>query len=256
MLDHHADIDPYQAGRELMLTARLSWRSLGGVVSSCLMAGGLLLGCAPEEALQPPQPPADVSKRLAALEECATRSQRAVTAAADAGVSAGTLAPINSSIADAQDVLDEAKKLVQQSKQQEAVEWLTQGLEECEKIDAMLAKARQDTAERKVRAQLASEAEARLGLTATCIDGARQAVRRGSAVGAKGADFVTAKGALDSAEAALKQARALLAQNDPKGALGRLDMAQADCQTAQEAGEKAATQGGAVSPAVQPRRSR
>jgi hypothetical protein len=159
-------------------------------------------------------------------------------------VSAGTLAPINSSIADAQDVLDEAKKLAQQSKQQEAAERLTQGLEECEKIDAMLAKARQDTAERKVRAQLAGEAEARLGLTATCIDGARHAVRRGSAVGAKSADFVTAKGALDSAEAALKQARALLVQNDPKGALGRLDMAQADCQTAQEAGEKAAAQGG------------
>ena len=33
----------------------------------------------------------------------------------------------------------------------------------------------------------------------------------------------------------------MLAQNDPKGALGRLDMAQTDCQTAQEAGEKAAT---------------
>jgi hypothetical protein len=240
-----------------MLTARLRWRYLWNVVSVCLTAGVLLLGCAPEEALPPPQPPAaEVSKRLAALEECATRSQRAVTAAADAGVSAGALAPINSSIADTQDALDEAKKLVQQSKQQEAAERITQGLEECEKVDAMVVKARQDTAERKVRAQLVSRAEARMGPTATCIDGARQAVRRVSAAGAKSADFATAKGALDSAEAALQQARELLAQNDPKGALGRLDMAQANCLTAQEAGEKAAAQGVAASPVAKPRRNR
>jgi len=119
-----------------------------------------------------------------------------------------------------------------------------------------VAKARQDTAERKVRAQLVTEAEARLGPTATCIDEARQTVRRVSAVGAKSADFATVKGALDSAGAALKQARELLAQNDPKGALGRLDLAQANCQTAQEAGAKAAAQGVASSPAAKPRRSR
>jgi len=203
-----------------------------------------------------PQPPAEGSKRLAALEECVARSQRVVTAVADAGVSAGALAPINSSIADAQDALEEAKKLAQQSKQQEAAVRITQGLEECEKIDAMVVRVRQDTAERKVRAQLATEAEARIGPTATCIDSARQALHRVSAAGAKSADFVTAKSALDSAGAALKQARDLLAQNDPKGALGRLDMAQADCQTAQEAGEKAAVQGVAASPTAKPRRSR
>jgi hypothetical protein len=239
-----------------MLTARLSWRDLWGVVSVCLIAGVLLLGCAPEEALQPPQPPADVSKRLAALEACAAHAQRAVAAAADTGVSAGTLAPINSSIADVQDAVDEAKKLAQQSKQPEAAERVTQGLEECEKIDTMVTKARQDTAERKMRAQLATDAEARMGQAATCIDGARQALRRVSTAGTKSADFATAKSALDSADTALKQARALLAQNDPKGTLGRLDMAQADCQTAQEAGEKAAAQGAAASPVAKPRRSR
>jgi len=62
--------------------------------------------------------------------------------------------------------------------------------------------------------------------------------------------------ALDSAEAGLKQARALLAQNDPKGALGRVDTAQADCQTAQAAGEKAAAQGNSASSTGKPRRSR
>src|SRR5215813_2814311 len=231
-----------------MLTVRLSRRYLWSAMSVCLTAGVLLWGCAPEQAVQPP-PPVDVSKRLAPLEECVARSQRAVTMAAEAGVSAGTLAPANSSIADAQDALDEAKRLTQQNRMQEAAEQATKGLEECEKIDAMVAKAHQDTAERKARAQLAAEAEARIAQTAACIDGARQAVRHISTTRSKNADTATAKGALDNAEAGLKQARALLAQNDPKGALGRVDTAQADCQTAQAASAKAAVQGKAAAAA-------
>src|SRR5262245_41072334 len=219
-----------------MLTVRLSRRYLWRAVSVCLTAGVLLGGCAPEQAVPPPQPPVDVSKRLAPLEECIARAQRVVTAAAEAGVSAGALAPANSSIADAQDALDEAKRLAQQNKPQEAAEQAGKGLEECEKIDAMVAKAHQDTAERKARAQLASEAEARIAQTAACVDGARQAVRKVSVVRAKKAEAMAAKGALDRAEIGLKQAREALAQNDPKGALGLLDTAQADCQTAQAAG--------------------
>ncbi len=233
-----------------MLTVRLSRRYLWSAVSVCLTAGVLLWGCAPEQAVQPPQPPVDVSKRLAPLEECIARSQRAVTMAAEAGVSAGALAPANSSIADAQDALDEAKRLAQQHKPQEATEQATKGLEECEKIDAMVAKAHQDTVERKARAQLATEAEARIAQTVACVDGARQAVRNISTTRSKSADVAAAKGALDRAEVGLKQARELLAQNDPKGALGRLDTAQADCQTAQAASEKAAASTG------KPRRSR
>jgi hypothetical protein len=239
-----------------MLTVRLSRRYLRDVMSVCLTASVLLWGCAPEQAVQPPPPPVDVSKRLAPLEECVARSQRAVTAAAEAGVSAGSLAPANSSIADAQDALDEAKKLAQQSKVEEAVERATRGHEECAKIDAMVAKARQDTAERKARAQLATEAEARIAQTAACVDGARQAVRSLGTIRTKNADVAAAKGALDSAEAGLKQARELLAQNDPKGALGRIDTAQADCQTAQASGEKAAAQGKSASSTGKPRRSR
>jgi len=225
-------------------------------VSVCLTAGVLLWGCAPEQAVQPPPPPVDVSKRLASLEECVARSQRAVTAVAEAGVSAAALAPANSSIADAQDALDEGKRLAQQNKPQETVEQAAKGLEECEKIDAMVAKARQDTAERKARAQLATEAEARIAQTAACVDGARQAVRNIRTARSRSTDVAAAKGALDSAEAGLKQARELLAQNDPKGALGRLDTAQADCQTAQAAGEKAAAQGKSASSTGKPRRSR
>ena len=252
MPDYHAYIERYAAGRESMLTVRLSRRYLWRAVSVCLTASVLLWGCTPEQAV-PPQPPVDVSKRLAPLEECVARSQRAVTAAAEAGVSAGALAPANSSIADAQDALDEAKRLAQQNKPQKATEQATKGLEECEKIDTMVAKAHQDTAERKARAQLATEAEARIAQTAACVDEVRQAV---STTRSKSTDVAAAQGALDRATAGLKQARALLAQNDPKGALGRVDTAQADCQTAQAASAKAAAPGKSAASAEKPRRSR
>ena len=236
-----------------MPMVRLSRRYLWSAVSVCLTVVMLLWGCAPEQAVQPPPPPVDVSKRLAPLDECVARSQRAVTMAAEAGVSAGALAPAHSSIADAQDALDEAKRLAQQNRPQEAAEQATKGLEECDKIDAMVAKAHQDTVERKARAQLATEAEESIAQTAACIDGARQAVRSISTTRVRSADVAAAKGALDSAEAGLKQARELLAQNDPKGALGRLEMAQADCQTAQATSEKAVAQGKSASSTGKPR---
>jgi hypothetical protein len=226
-----------------MLTVCLSRRYLWSALSVCLTAGILLWGCASEQTVQPP-PPVDVSKRWPPLAECIARSQRAVTMAAETGVSAGALAPANSSIADAQDALDEAKRLAQQNRLQEATEQATKGLEECEKIETMVAKAHQDTVERKARAQLATEAETRIAQTATCVDGARQAVRKISTTKAKSADLAAAQGALDRAAVGLKQAREMLAQNDPKGALGRLDAAQADCQTAQAASEKAAASTG------------
>jgi hypothetical protein len=214
-------------------------------------------GCAPQELPQPQQPPADVSRRLATMEECIARSQGAVNAAAAAGVSAGALAPANSSIADIQDTLDEVKKLAQQGKQQEAAERATKGLEECNKIDAMVAKARQDAAERKVRAQMASEAETRIAWTVACIDGARQAIGGASAAGVKTAALTTALSSLDRAETALQQGRALLAQSDPKGAIERLESAQADCQTGRDATDQAvAAKGKAAAPTARPRRGR
>lgn len=214
-------------------------------------------GCVPPESPQPPQPPADVSKRFAAMEECIARAQGAVNAAAAAGVSAGALAPANSSIADLRDALDEAKKLAQQGKQQDAAERVTQGLTECEKIAAMVAKARQDVAERKVRAQMASEAETRLAWTVACVDGARQAIGGASVAGVKTAELTGALSALDRAETALQQGRAVLAQHDPKSANERLETAQADCQTARDAADKAsAAKRKSAAPAARPRRGR
>lgn len=238
-----------------MLTARLSRRYLWSVVSVCLTVGVAMWGCVPPEPPQPPQPPADVSKRLAAMEECIARAQGAVNAAAAAGVSAGALAPANSSIADIQDALDEATKLAQQGKQQEAADRTTQGLEECGKIASMVTKARQDVAERKVRAQMASEAETRLAWTVACVAGARQAIGSASVAGVKTAEITGALSALDRAETALQQGRALLAQNDPKSAVERLETAQADCQTARDAADKASA-AKRKSPTARPRRGR
>ena len=214
-------------------------------------------GCAPQQLPQPQQPPADVSRRLATMEECIARSQGAVNAAAAAGVSAAALAPANSSIAGIQDALDEVKKLAQQGKQQEAAERATKGLAECDKIDAMVAKARQDTAERKVRAQMASEAETRIAWTVTCVDGARQAIGSTSVAGVKTAALTAALSALNRAETALQQGRELLAQSDPKGAIERLETAQADCQTARDAADKAAAaKGKSAAPTAKPRGGR
>ena len=186
-----------------------------------------------------PQPPVDVSKRLAPLAECVARSQRTITAAAEAGVGAGGLAPANSSMADAQDALDEARSWRSRTSRRKRLsrrpgDWRSA------KRSMPWWRRRQDTVERKARAQLATEAEARIAQTAACVDGARQAVRSVSTTKTRNAEVAAAQGALDSAAAGLKQARELLAQNDPKGALGRLDTAQAECQTAQAASEKAA----------------
>ena len=240
-----------------MLTARLRRRYLWSIVSLCLTAGVVLWGCVPQAPPQPPQPPADVGKRLAAMEACVVRAQGAVNAAAAAGVSAGALAPANSSIADIQDALDEAKKLLQQGKQQAAADRATQGLEECDKIESMVTKAHQHAAERQLRAQLASEAETRLAWTVACVDGARQAIGKASTAGVKTAGLTGALSALERAETGLQQGRAWLAQSDPKGAVERLEMAQADCQTARDTADKAvAAKKKSAAPAAKPRRGR
>lgn len=238
-----------------MLMAQLCRRYLRGIVPVGLTMVALMSGCVPPEVPQSSPPPADAGKRLAALEECVVRAQWTVHAAVEAGVSTASLASTNSSIADAQDAADEVRKLIQENQPHAAIDRATKGLEECDKVDAMVTKARQDTAERKMRAQLTAEAETRLTQTAACVDGARQAVRSAGTIKTRSADATAARGALDSAEAALKQARELLVQNDPKGALGRLDAAQADCQTAQASGGKAAAPGREASPAAPPRRS-
>jgi len=238
-----------------MLTTCLGRRYLWGVVSLWLTAGVTLWGCALHEPPPPQPPPVDISRRLGAMEACVARAQEAVDAALATGVSAAALAPATRSIADLQEALDAATKLAQQGKQQDAAAWVTQGLEGCEKIAAMVAQTRQDAAERKVRAQWASEAETRMAWTVACVDGARQAIGKASVARLKTAELTGALSALNRAETALQQGRTLLTQSDPKGAVERLEIAQADCQTAYDTADKAAAaKRQSAAPAARPRR--
>ncbi|MGE3538900.1 MAG: hypothetical protein AB7N91_15895 [Candidatus Tectimicrobiota bacterium] len=225
-----------------MLRALLASCTLRGWTGVGLLTGLLLWGCAAQESPPPPQAQAstEVSRRLGLLTECVERSQRAVQQAMEAGVSAGALAPASSGIADAQDTMDEVQQLVRQGKTQEASERATQGAEACEKIDALVVKGRQDDMERKARAHMAMEAEGRLPAITACLDEARRVLRQVTGSRIQAEELARLRSPLDRAETALKQARALLAQDNPRQALGRLDIAQADCQNAREAGEKAA----------------
>lgn len=239
-----------------MFMAGLGRRYLGAMVSLWCTAGVVLGGCAPPAPPPLTAPSAAISEPLAALQACITRSQRGVQAAAEAGMSAAPLAPIHSGIADAQDAMEEGTRLAQQGKPQEAAARLAAALAECDTLDAMLAKARQDAAERRVRVQMMSEAEARLASTATCIDRAQQAFRQASTPAARNTEVMAAKGALERAETGLRQAREALAHNDPKSALERLHAAMAACEMARDTSEQVVAQRQSAPPTGRPRRSR
>ena len=100
----------------------------------------------------------------------------------------------------------------------------------------MGAKGRQETLERQARILIAREAEKRLAALIACLDSARETMQRVTETRAKAQDLALVRSPLDSAETAFKKAREGLAQENPQQALGRLDTAQADCQSAQEAG--------------------
>jgi nucleoid-associated protein YgaU len=162
-----------------------------------------------------------------------------VDAAMKAGASAGDMAPVNTSLADAQEALEDVKKLVQQGKLQEAMDRLSKALEDCNKLEAMAIKARDAALERATKARLRAQAEGRLSQVGPCIDAARQAIASAETAGATAQDLAAAKQALANAEAAVKEARDLLAKDDPQRALSRLEAAQADCTTARDLGNKA-----------------
>jgi nucleoid-associated protein YgaU len=213
---------------------RYVWLFLGMMIS----VGILFAGCA--KTPKPPSPTvAEVNQRLAALADCVTRTQGVVDAGMKAGASAGDMAPVNTSLADAQEALEEAKKLVQQGKLTEAMERVSKALDDCNQLEAMAQKARDAALERSTKARLRAQAEGRLSQVGPCIDGARQAITSAEAAGAPAQDLAAAKQALANAEAAMRDARDLLAKDDPQRALSRLEAAQADCQTARDLGNKA-----------------
>ena len=213
----------------------LYWICLGIIVST----GLVFSGCA----TTPPQPPgpteAEVNQRLAALEDCVKRSQGVVEAALKAGASAGEMAPANTGIADAQEALEGARKLLKDGKNKDAMDRASKGLEDCNKTEAMAAQARDAALERARKAQMQAQAEARIGQVMPCIEAGRKAIQSAEAAGATAEELGPAKNALANSENALRDARALLAQGDPQRALSRLEAAQSDCMTAQDLGNKA-----------------
>jgi nucleoid-associated protein YgaU len=163
------------------------------------------------------------------------RSQGVVEAALKAGASAGEMAPANTGIADIQEALESARKLLKDGKNKEAMERASKGLEDCNKTEAMATQAREAAMERSRRAQ----AEARIGQVTPCIEAARKAIQSAETAGATAEDLNAAKNALANSENALQDARALLTQGNTQGALSRLEAAQSDCMTAQDLGNKA-----------------
>lgn len=213
---------------------RYVWLLLGVLISCSVV----FAGCATTP--KPPTPTAaEVSQRLTALTDCIARTQRVVEASMQAGVSAGAMAPVSTSLSDAQEALEDAKQLVQQGKHQEASERANKALEDCNKLEAMAIKARDEALERAGRAKMRAQADGRLSQVVPCIDAARQAITSAEAAGATAQELAAAKQALANSEAAAKEARDLLAKDDPQHALSRLDAAQTDCQTARDLGNKA-----------------
>jgi hypothetical protein len=175
----------------------------------------------------------DQSARLSTLDACIARSQQTIAAATGPEMSAGDLAPANSSLADAQDAAEEGKKLTAQGKEREATALVRKALEDCNKIDGMVAKARQEAATRKSRVQATAQVETRMMQITPCLDRTRQTLR-GAGVGKKRPDYGPAATALGKAEQSVRDARVLLSKGDTSGAMMLLDTADADCRQAQD----------------------
>ena len=221
-----------------MCVSRCGIRRLCMLVGMVVAVSWLVTGCATTPPPAPGPSAAEVGQRIAALEECMTRSQRTVEAALQAGASAGAMGPANSSIADAQDALDEARQLLQQGKTQDAMDRVNQALEDCNKIDAMVQQARDEALERSAQARLLAQTEARLGQLTTCVDNAEQAIQAAKNAGATDMELRAAKNSAENARVILDEAKDLLAKGEVQRAAARLDIAQSDCQAAQDMANK------------------
>lgn len=205
---------------------RLTWIALIGIV------GLGLVGC-PQAPAGPPV--AEVNERIAALDDCIKRSDAVVQAALAAGASSVDMAQSSSAIAAARGALDDARKLLQEGKNQAAMDRLMTALEDCNKLEAMAAKARDASLERKQRAA----AEAGLARIAPCIENATRALESAERAGATSDELVAAQGALLGAESAKQEAEYNLSKGKAKKALDLIKTAEADCLRANDAAVKA-----------------
>jgi nucleoid-associated protein YgaU len=220
-----------------MASTRIEMLRLWSLVGMVVVATWMFSGCATTP--RPSGPSVDeVNQRLAALEDCVAHAQEVIEAAIGAGASVGYMAPSSSSVADAQDALDEARQLLQAGKNQEAMDRATQALDDCGKIEAMAMKARDESLEHAAQARMRAPAEARMGQVTPCIAAARQAIMSAEAAGATAQELAAAKSALASAESAFQDAQGLLDQGDVQRALNRLEVAQSDCLAARDMGNQ------------------
>jgi nucleoid-associated protein YgaU len=210
------------------------WKSLGMV----MVIGWLLVGCTKAPKVPTPTE-AEISQKITALADCTARTQRVVDAAMSAGASAGEMGPTNTGIADARETLDEARQLLQGGKLKDANERVSQALDDCQKLEAQAAQARDAALARQAQARARAQAEQRIQQVMPCIEAARQAIQSAEAAGTTQEDLASAKRALANSEAGLREAQQLLAQGDAVRALSRLDAAQSDCLSARDQANQA-----------------
>jgi nucleoid-associated protein YgaU len=205
------------------------WKSLGMVVA----VGLCIAGCAKAPKVPTPTE-ADVGQKITALADCLARTQRTVENAMSAGASAGEMGPTSTGLVDAREALDEARKLVQSGKLQDADERVTKGLDDCQKLEAMAAQARDAALARQAQARARAQAEQRLQTVMPCLEAARQALQAATAAGAPQEELSGARRALANSEGAVREAQQLLAQGEAVKALSRLEAAQSDCSAARD----------------------
>jgi len=207
------------------------WKSLGLAVVVILS----IIGCA--KAPQVPQ--AAGGPQLTALTDCIARTQRTVDAAMSAGASAGEMGPTSTGLADARDAADDAQKLLQAGKPQEANERLTKALEDCQKLDTQAVQARDAALARQAQARARLRAEQRLQQVNPCLAAAQQSILAADAAGAAAGDLAGARRALTSSESTVREAQQQLARGNAVQALSYLDAAQSDCLSARDQANQA-----------------
>lgn len=209
---------------------RLTWIAL-------IALGGLGLAGCPQAPAGPPS--AEVNERITALDDCIKRSDAVVQAALAAGASANDMAPSSNAVAEARNTLNAARQLLQEGKNQAAMDRLVAALEECNKIEAMAAKARDASLARAAQAKQRAEAEAALARLAPCIENATRAIDSAEKAGATSDELVPAQSALLGVQSAQSEAEFLLSKEKYKKALARLKTAEADCLRAKDTAVKA-----------------
>jgi nucleoid-associated protein YgaU len=209
---------------------RLTW------IAMITLLGLAFAGC-PQAPVGPPT--AEVTERIKALDDCIQRSDGVVQAALAAGASADDMAASSSAVANARTALNDARQLLQEGNNQAAMDRLTAALEACQKIEAMAAKARDESLARAAEAKQRADAESGLARIGSCIDNATRAIESAEVAGATSDELIPAQTALLSAQSAKQVAELNLSKGKYKKALKLIETAETNCRAANDAAVKA-----------------